>query len=419
MKLRRAGILVALLIVGATTASAEVDFGGFVQGDFAGRVTGLECPDGEACDYLLSEERLQLKLGAWSRDGSAFFAAKADLFHDAVANEPGIEFREGYAGWTSKYVGVQVGRRIFTWGVGDLLFINDVFPKDWTAFFTGRPIEYLKIGSDAVKVDVFAPYVELEAVVVPFFQPDRLPTTDRFLLPPAPFPPGLAQRDQHPELSYENAEFHGRLSGDISGWRLTAYASRTFYRTPAMALDNPANPTELVLSYPRLNTYGASLSGGLLGGVLSAEGGYYDSEDDRDGTDPAIENSQWKALLGYSHALWRDATLGVQGYGEYMLFHDEYKDALPPGIAVRDKVRAVATLRFTQLLLHQTLTLNVFGFWGVTDEDGYLIPSIRYSFADPLWAEVGANLFLGKEDDTTFGALDDNDNAYLVVRYEF
>jgi hypothetical protein len=41
---------------------------------------------------------------------------------------------------------------IITWGVGDLLFINDVFPKDWESFFSGRPPEYLKLGVDGALV---------------------------------------------------------------------------------------------------------------------------------------------------------------------------------------------------------------------------------------------------------------------------
>lgn len=418
MKRRLAGLLLVTAALSFSPATADVDLGGFVQVNFTGRVTGEDCEGGD-CDYLLGEERLQLELGAYSEDGSASFRVKVDLYHDAIADEPGIEFREGHVGYTSKYAGLVVGRRIITWGVGDLLFINDVFPKDWAAFFTGRPLEYLKVGSDALSVEVFTKYLDIEAIASPFFQPDRLPEADRFILPPSPFPPGLARREEQPKRTYENAEFHGRLSRYVSDWRLNLYASRTFFRTPQMTLDDPAAPTEIILFYPRLNVYGADAGGGLFGGVLSIEGGYYDSEEDRDGVDPAIENSMGKALLGYSHALWYDATLGAQAYGEYMMFYEEYEDSLDPGVTKRDKLRSLATLRFTQFLFHQTLTFNVFGFWGVSDEDFYLIPSLRYSFADPLWAEVGGNIFAGREDDTMFGALDDNDNVYLAARYEF
>ena len=38
---------------------------------------------------------------------------------------------------------------------------------------------------------------------------------------------------------------------------------------------------------------------------------------------------------------------------------------------------------------------------------------------DSLWGEIGANLFAGKEGHTMFGALDQNDNIYLTLRFSF
>jgi hypothetical protein len=37
----------------------------------------------------------------------------------------------------------------------DLIFINDLFPKDWESFFIGRDTEYLKAPSDAAKISLF------------------------------------------------------------------------------------------------------------------------------------------------------------------------------------------------------------------------------------------------------------------------
>ncbi len=415
-----AGALLVLVLTSASAAWGEAEIGGFVQANAAARIvdTDKECSEGD-CDYMLVEERAELKFSAFSNDGAATFGAKIDFYHDAIKNEPGIEFREGAAGYSLRHFSSKVGRQVVTWGVGDMLFINDVFPKDWAALFTGRPLEYLKVGSDAARLDFFLSPADLEIIGVPFFQPDRLPGPDRFLLPESPFPAGLPQREDRPENSLDAGEAHGRLGLTIGDWKFFTYASRMHFRTPSMRLNNPAAPSEVVLFYPRLNIYGASLTGGFLGGVLALEAGYLDSEKDRDGEDPAIENSMWKGIIGYSRQLWADATLGIQGYSEDMLFHDNYKETLPQEMESDDKVRSVATLRFTQFLFHQTLTLNAFGFWGISDEDAYLIPSARYALADPLWLEIGANIFVGRDDDTMFGSMEDNDNAYVTVRYAF
>ena len=98
--------------------------------------------------------------------------------------------------------------------------------------------------------------------------------------------------------------------------------------------------------------------------------------------------------------------------------YDAYRRSLPAGYPLRDELRTVATLRLTQLRMHQTLRLGLFAFWGVSDGDAYLIPSVRYAFSDALWGELGANVFVGDRDGQ-FGALGDNDNIYATLRYAF
>jgi len=415
----KAGLLALLILMQSFSAAANAaDIGGFAQVNYAARISGVPCPPAGPCDFLLGDERLQLKVEGATEQGRSGFAAKVDLFQDAVQDRSDIEVREVFVDLTGKHAALRVGRQIVTWGVGDLLFVNDVFPKDWMALFTGRPMEYLKVSSDAFKLNLHTGAIEAEIVVLPFFQPDRYPTSDRLLLPD-PFPPGLPRLEEKQERSLENVELAGKLSRYVSDWGLSLYGARTFYRTPAMALDDPATPTAVLLFYPRLNTYGASATGSLLGGVAALEGAYLDSEDDRTGTNPAIENSMVKILAGYSYPLWRDATLGLQGYSEWLLDYGAYQANLPAGFPPRDERRWLATARLTQLLWNQTLTGNLFAFWGVTDHDGYLIPSVRYAATDNVWVEVGGNLFAGRNPHTMFGALDKNDNVYATVRYSF
>lgn len=59
-----------------------------------------------------------------------------------------VDLREAYLDYTTENCDFRLGRQFVTWGVGDLLFINDVFSKDYVSFFAGRPLEYLKIEVD-------------------------------------------------------------------------------------------------------------------------------------------------------------------------------------------------------------------------------------------------------------------------------
>src|SRR5512138_188165 len=136
----RAGILLLILALGSARAWAAVDLGGFAQANYAVDVTDPPCPPGGPCDILLADERVQLKAEGASPSGGSSYAAKVDLFYDSVAKRSDVELREAYVDLTGSHANLRAGRQIITWGVGDLLFANDIFPKDWVAFFTGRPL---------------------------------------------------------------------------------------------------------------------------------------------------------------------------------------------------------------------------------------------------------------------------------------
>src|SRR3972149_5611327 len=149
-------------------AEGEVILHGFAQAGYAARITGAALPSGGG-DFLVGEERLPLSLSGAIPAGFGGFSAKVDFFHDAVAGTTGLDIRETYLDVGGGGIGARGGRQSITWGTGDLLFIKDVFPKDWTALFTGRPLEYLKVGSDALKVGAQEGAVGLEGLAVPLF----------------------------------------------------------------------------------------------------------------------------------------------------------------------------------------------------------------------------------------------------------
>lgn len=409
-----AGMAAASLALGWSGAATAqgISWGGFVQTHVAGRTNQVACPPGTACDFPAAELRGQLKAEGKNSSGNAAFLGRFDLLRDAAIDDTRLVTRELFGDLTSEKASARLGRQVITWGVGDLLFINDTFPRDWVAMFTGQPMQYLKLGSDALKLNAFPGAANVELVIAGF-RPDNTPTSRRFIFAD-PLPARLPRRTVEPGNGTGELEISSRISGYLHNWELAGYVSRTHYRSPAWRVTG----AEIVGTYPRLDTVGASLTGTLGKGVLSLEAGYYDSPRDRDGRDPSIENSQFRGLIGYSRQLWEDATLGLQLYGEGMRDYAAYRESLPAGFPVKDRVRKVATVRFTQLLAHQTVTFNLFAFLGLSEKDRYIIPSLRYAFSDDLWAEVGANLFGGKRSGM-FGAMQDNSNIYLTVRYAF
>jgi hypothetical protein len=102
-------------------------------------------------DVSLAETRLQLDLN-WYPDRSRLQVQRR-TGGDAVTDKVRRRQHEGDQPAFSPldFADVKLGRQILTWGTGDLLFINDLFPKDWESFFIGRDSEYLKGPSDALK----------------------------------------------------------------------------------------------------------------------------------------------------------------------------------------------------------------------------------------------------------------------------
>jgi hypothetical protein len=405
--------LICFLLLYTPAYAADISLHGFLQGNYSAD-TSAKNPDGR--NFKLAEERLQLKLDA-AKDPFHLFI-KADGWYDHAGQKWASELREGYIDYTATKWDARIGRQVITWGVGDLVFINDVFPKDYEAFFSGRPLEYLKKGVDGAKIGIYPGFASVELVAIPLFTPNHFPDSQRYwMFDPMP---GITNRETaKPAATIENTEIALRAYRDIAGFDASLYYYRGFFRQPSIIPDNPMMPTKLTLFYPKLSVYGASLQGKALDGVLSLEAGYYDSREDGQDTDPMIPNAQTRFLAGYQRQLWEDFTIGVQYYAEYMHDYPAYKKNLPFGFPQEKRLHDLVSIRLTQFLLHQTLKLSWFSFWSPSDSDYLFNPEIKYNFSDHVWAALGGMVYGSGKAWSQFGQLDKNDNVYLQVRYEF
>lgn len=399
-----------LLLFNSMEARAELN--GVLQFHSTARIHTDSCEDDE-CEIPFSELRAQLKANYVTSSNAHSFTANLELVQDFVFEETNARAREFYWDWSKDSIQLRTGRQMITWGTGDMLFINDVFAKDWNAFFGGMPMDFLKRPTDAIKVDFYPGNTTIETVIARFDE-DNLPEMRRFEMQMLEMAsPVMTEK---PNSDLDNLEYAGKLSRFISGWDASLYASRSYWRAPAYQSASAESGT--LLYFPRLNIYGASLTGQVNNGVVNLEAGFYDSAEDSSGTDPFINNSQIRILAGYNRQVWVDATLGVQFYVEHMQDYSAYREALPVATAPRAEWNKVATLRFTQFLMRQTLTANLFSYWGLSDSDRFLQATLRYAFTDNLWGEVGAHYFSGNQQGM-FGALDRNDNIYFTLRFAY
>ena len=404
----RLAALCAALLLAPLAARAEVALSGFLQQNTAANTVAAN-PDGRRYKWL--EERAQLKLDA--SGGAWRLLAKGDFSYDHLGRQDQSELREGYVDYTAGNWDLRVGRQVITWGLGDLVFVNDVFPKDHEALFSGRPLEYLKRGVDAVKLGAYPEFANFELVLSPGFRESRIPDARRFhLYDPMP---AVANRET---IKPGQGDAGLRIYRDVAGYDAALYLYRGFQRTPSMRPDSMTAPAKISYYYPQLSVYGASVSGRAGEGVLSLEAAYYDSREDRSGKDFAVPNSQTRLLAGYQIQPAEDLSLGFQYYAEAMHDYGAYLAALPAGFPVEKRWSHTVTARLTQFFRHQTLRLSAYASYNTSNGDHFVNPELRYSFTDKIWGAIGANVFGGKRWGQ-FGQLSRDDNVYVQLRYAF
>ncbi|MFC1855682.1 hypothetical protein ACFL2A_04000 [Thermodesulfobacteriota bacterium] len=417
--MRKIILTMIMMILFAGTAYAEdaLPISGNFLVNYSARTTDND-------DYLIGEERLQLEFSKDTSDpvNSSFFL-KIDFINDDLANEAGgdgdssdIDTREGYITLVFDKIDFKVGRQITTWGVGDLLFINDVFPKDWTSLIAGRPLEYLKIGTDSIKAGLYSRIVNAELIVTPFFEEDSLPDGQRLYAYSPTMPANInANRKELPDNDLSNSEVSLKMSQYIMDTDVALYAHRTYSRTPHMRYEGDT----AVIFYPKLAIYGVTVQRALLAGLAKFEYGYYQSREDESGADATIKNSEHRYLIAYDKELFTEFNVGVQYYAETMEEYGAYKDNLPAAEPKRDKTRQVTTLRLTKFMMYQTLRLSLFSLYSPSDKDYYVNPEVKYNITDSLYAALGVSVFGGNDNHTMYGQFDGNDNAYTQLRYTF
>lgn len=374
----------------------------------------------------LGESRLQLDLEDAIKGLTLHLTS--DFIVDGLAPETPVRLETGdgfvdlrtasVAFSPTSFADLKVGRQILTWGTGDLLFINDLFPKDWNAFFIGRDEEYLKAPSDAAKLSLFSRFANLDVIYTPRFDADRFIDGRRLSFFDAARGRRVGRdavvRAARPGGWFKGDEWALRLYRNFGAYEAAVYGYVGFWKSPA-GLD----PATGQATFPALAVVGASLRGPVGPGIANVEVGLYRSSDDRRGDNPLIRNGEVRLLAGYEREIAKNLTLGLQYYIERMTDFARFRVALPFGAPAQRRSHQLITQRLTWLTLNQNLTWSLFVFFSPTDTDAYLRPRISYKLSDHFTVETGGNLLFGKTAHTFFGQLQDNTNIYASLRYGF
>ncbi len=421
------GLSLTVLIILGTAGHANSELPS-LHG-FAETAVGFKVSDDttKRDDVNMLEGRLQLKATHYLTgehylaEKGAIFTVKGDFITDGYfSGATDFDLRALNLSFTPfRLVDVKIGRQVLTWGTGQYLFVNDLFPKDYVSFYIDRDDEYLKKPSDALKMSFYPRWANIDFVVIPYFEPNTMPKGDRLSFFDS-FTGGIVgvKSDRHlisPPFQMSNNEYAARIYRSFGSHEYAFYTFRGFDKIARSYKDESARQ----LYYERLDVYGGSVRGPFAGGIGNIEFGYYNSREDTDGSDRLVQNSMVKVLAGYDKDLGGDLRAGVQYLLEKTLDYGNYRENLLARDFRWDEHRHVVTLSLNKQFWRQTLNVALFNYYSPSDNDGYIRPSVSYDVTDQWKVAAGANIPWGEDDLTEFGQMQYNKNVYLRVRYSF
>lgn len=341
------------------------------------------------------------------------FNLNVELLHDQLLDKTDFNiYQMSFLVPFDNGTDVKIGRQVITWGTGDLLFLNDLFSKDWQSFFSGREDTYLKPPVDAIRTSFYGSSFNLDLALLPEFEADNIPTGERysFFLPGQglvqPQPILTAQKETGPEIS-------ARLFANKNGIEWAIYAYSGFFKSPSQ-IDEFGT-----LGFNKMSALGASIRMPLAGGLFNSEVVVYQSKDDKAGTDPFVANGQSRYLIGFETEIANELTMGVQAYLEKTADHQALLNNLLTSQLAPKENRTMLTLRLTQQALQQKLLNSLMMFYSPSDNDYYLRYSTRYNITDHWKIIVGLNWLNGKDEQTFLAQMQDNSNLFFRVHYNF
>lgn len=384
---------------------------------------GALASEGPRGDYAVVQNTLDLH---WEqkRGGKIGFYANPVLYHDQ-GHDPSIDirFRQAYMDVFFDDFDLRVGKQQIIWGKADGVFITDIIsPKDFQEFLL-PDFDEIRIGVTATNLNYYVGDHTLQLIWVPVFQPNEFPEPDSlwaFGQHTFPMTPTWDTSSSTVPANVENSQVFGRFSALTSVIDVELMAGYLVDANPTYHITRVVDPAtgrlrELIVrpEHHRLSIVGGSFAKTVSGVVLRGEGAFYRGKRFRiehpsfaDGT---IENDFLHYLVGFDYNI-----LGIDISGQFIQeaildYHSATLD---------EQYGSTVTLLMREDFRRETLSAELFVYYGLNEGDALVRPKLTYDLADGFEVLLGANIFTGPQR-SAFGQFDSNDMIYAKVKYSF
>lgn len=350
----------------------------------------------------------------WKLSGRADLHTRYEDFNGGNEGNGYIEFtpRENYLDYSVDDWEFRLGRQHIVWGEMVGMFIADVVSAKDMRDFILPDFQVLRIPQWAARAEYFKDDFHAELVWIPVPSYDKIGRQGASFYP---YPPSIAPTlldEDIPARGLSEGNFGLRLNQLHNGWDLSGFlyssmdSQQTFYRDPVVL--NRFTPR-----HDRIWQAGGSLAKDFGDFVLKGEAVYTDGRkyNVTNLTDPdglvAQDTLDW--ALGLDFNPNSDTRLNAQIYQR--AYFDHSPDIIP------DQYENGYSLLVNYKLPHNW---EAEALWvrSLNRNDWMLRPKLTWGFERNWRMVLGLDLFHGPVT-AIFGQYDDNDRAYVEVRYDF
>ena len=411
--------LILLMAMGTNLFAQNLEINGYVR-SYLGVLTN------DTNDYSINQNTLDLKLKR-TDDNVSFFANP--FIYQTPNQDVTLGLREAYMDVYFDNMDLRIGKQQIIWGKADGMFITDIVsPKDLGEFLL-RDFDEIRTGITSLKANYYLGDNTVEMVWIPTFTPTIMPdeTSIWSRIPEFPLPITIDESQKEIPGRLENSEGFIKFSGmsSLLDYEIMAGSmwddDPNLHVSPIIEQGNP-QPLGLTLTpkHHQLTLVGGSFSSELGGLILRGEGAYYMGKQ-FSALNPDQLNLPTSLLeKDYAHYLiGTDFSIGTTRFSTQFIQRAilDYDDLI-----VQDELDNTMTFLANRTFLQETLTLQLFGYFGLNNEDALIRPSVTYDLADGFEILAGANIFVKNEDSENtgqFGYYDNNDMVYVKVKYSF
>jgi hypothetical protein len=285
-----------------------------------------------------------------------------------------------------------------------------------------RDFDEIRIGVTAIKANIYtANDYDIELVYIPTFTATISPDDNSIWKPnmELPIKPTFDYSNKSEVNNLGNGEYFAKYHKSTSNIELELIAAYTWDDDPSLHVSKELNPETMQISainispqHHRLTISGGSFSTEINDMIVRGEAAYYNGKQFQTSSPIATESLVEKNY--YNYVIGIDKNIGdyrVSGQFIQKVIIDYTKDIM------NDEVDDMVTLMINKSILREQARIELFGYFGLNNDDSFIRVRGFYFPYDGVTLECGYNIFNGEKGQ--FGQYDKNDMAYIKLKYNF